>query len=169
MELPQPPDNPPRPETLCSDKVMLSLSSSLLQPHPPVWITLSDFPFGYTKSLGHSRAILTATQTFPTLTARHCMIAICSTPEDPIGACPIFFPIGNSHRLLTTDLTSSSLKSRRFHHMFAFATALMLARHTPCDLYFRAFIRPGHPAPMSDITTDPKWELIWQDLHLLAW
>jgi len=53
--------------------------------------------------------------------------------------------------------------------MFAFATALMLARHTPCDLYFRAFIRPGHPAPMSDITTDPKWELIWQDFHLLAW
>jgi len=90
---------------------MLSLSSSLLRPHPPVWITLSDFPFGYTESLGHSRAILTATQTFPTLTARHCMIAICSTPEDPIGACPIFFPIGNSHRLLTTGLPSSSFNN----------------------------------------------------------
>ena len=76
MELLPPSDTPPRPEALCSDKVMLSLSSSLLQPHPPVWITLSDFPFGYTESLGHSRAILTTTQTFPTLTARHCMRAV---------------------------------------------------------------------------------------------
>ena len=56
---------PPCQETLHSDKVMFFLSFSLLESHAPVWITLSDFPCGYTEGLGHSRAILTATQTFP--------------------------------------------------------------------------------------------------------
>ena len=31
------------PEALCSGKVMLSLPSLLIQPHPPVWIALSGF------------------------------------------------------------------------------------------------------------------------------
>ena len=26
----------------------------------------------------------------------------------------------------------------------------------------------GRPLLMSDITTEPKWELLWQDSHLLA-
>lgn len=87
---------------------MLSLPSPLIRPHPPVWIALSDFPCGYTKSPCHSRAILTATQTFPTLATRQCMIATCSTPEDLIGAYPISLPIGTSNHPLTRGLTSPS-------------------------------------------------------------
>ena len=96
------------PEALCSDRVMLSLPSLLIRPHPPVWIALSDFPCGYTKSPCHSRAILTATQTFPPLATRPCMIATCSTPEELIGAYPISLPISTSNHPLTTGLTSPS-------------------------------------------------------------
>jgi hypothetical protein len=36
-------------------------------------------------------------------------------------------------------------------------------------LLLPSFHQVGHPALMSDITTEPKWELPWQDFHLLAW
>jgi hypothetical protein len=85
---------------------MLSLPPSLIQPHPPVWIALPDFPTGYTGSPCHSRGILAATQTFPTLTTRQCTIATCSTPGGPITAYPIYFIIGSSHHPLTTGLTT---------------------------------------------------------------
>ncbi len=146
---------------------MLSLSSLLLRPHPPVCAPLPDFPFGYTESPCHSMTILTATQTFPTLTTRHCMIATCSTPRVPMTAYPVSFAIGPNHRLLTTGLMTL-IKLRRFNHMFALAAALILAHPTIWDFYFRAFTKKGHPSLMSDITTEPKWELLWQDFHLLV-
>ena len=94
------------PEALRSDRVMLSLPSSLIRPHPPVWTALPDFPAAYTESSCHSGGILAAAQTFPTFTTRHCMITTCSTPGAPITAYPICFIIGSSHHPLTTGVTT---------------------------------------------------------------
>lgn len=71
------------PETLCSDKVMLSLSSSLVQPHPPVCIAPSDFPHGYTEGLCHLMAILTTIQTFPTFISQTLYDCHLLYAEDP--------------------------------------------------------------------------------------
>ncbi|ODS32227.1 MAG: hypothetical protein SCARUB_02667 [Candidatus Scalindua rubra] len=73
------------PETLCSDKVMLSLHSLLILPHPPICIALPDFPYGYTESLCHSMAILTAIQTFPTFnfqTLYDCHLLYAEDPDN---------------------------------------------------------------------------------------
>jgi len=90
---------------------MLSLSSSLLRPHPPVCVTPPAFPFGYTESPCHSMAILTVTQTFPTLPDKHCMIAASSTPENPSPVYPVFFSDDFSHRPVRTGLAFSLLIS----------------------------------------------------------
>ncbi len=139
---------------------MLSLSSSLLRSHPPVCAALPVFPFGYTESPCHLIAILAATQPFPTLTIRHYRIATCSTPRTPKTARPISFIIGTNHRPLTIGLVVPPSSYDASKHMFAFAAALILACPTIWDFYFRAFIKEGRPSPMSDITTEPIWELL---------
>ena len=108
-EPPQPSDNHPSPRgpSLWQGYIVpivfaITASSASLYRFFP--ISLSD----YTKSPCHSRAILTAIQTFPTLTVKHCMIVTCFTPGVLNTVRPICYIFSSNHRPDGTGLATPS-------------------------------------------------------------